>query len=1048
MLKICVLLPYLVFLTCLKEGYSSDKNIRVKRNTVTIVDGDKSCITNCSRMSSENNVFMQCSINECGVLETSSTTSQPSEILKPRKDIYLEKYNDGGEDRLALYVKWSPVDNVSLKDTKGYQINITDGNSHYSICYYFNTPMVFANNAHDSYYNDCFGKASGTRIMPDSEIVISITNLPLWVANRNDGTQTATIEVPDCNNEKLHSLPECQTPGGRPTTQLCVSETCDTSSLMNGQEHHVSCSISKFEFGQAGPERCVEVNRTVAGSVSQPLHIPRPQEWYKYIDPNTKEVKVALNFSWMPSRDSSIESLKYYYLEIMLASGHSLANFDTCYSIHTQLSQKRHGNVSFYYDCYGRVDHTRNHPVKPGSTYQVHLESRPGSLRDSSTRFVIEIPKCDSPAMMDVAGCEGKPHGDVKLKVVEKFCQNFSVKVNYSLLEGSKSKARIYVCSTGMGLEYCGDLINDYANYQIEYPYDEPCFCRDLYLEATYDGPSGTLYASVPSSTNIHQNLSIFLHSMDNHFVRVVEFFDFSKCVKAPPNRAWLYIMIVISCTLCVIALLSLVCYFHQGRCALKSFITSVCRQERIDDPPADPPSIRVVGGCIEEDGMVMPDNVRVYVVFTDDHPLHKEVIHWFCSFLKQDLGLDVRLNIWEEGQVATNQNKYMMTQVANADKVIIICSAGTEGCLDRQYSGDMISPVIRQACNQTFIGKEPGKFMVGYFPYSKPEHIPEMLHDQCKMYFSAFKLMKQFEQFYFRIVGVEQFQEGGIQRIEKIAFDRYFDPKLTSCGQRLKSSIETMIGFNRENRTWYTDKFGSDLPIANIPPAPSESKDGSQPVHGDGNASIAHIESNPPPGFPTHFPQKPQNVDKPMSAVVYRPVQPANHYPAKGKVGDYQKLSSVTSTDSSFILTDPEHTSPTTPDTPGSPPYPKRSRHQPKLQRNSSGDSPQSFHPASFNDDDFPAGDSIDSSLNSQLLHSNVTQITRLGLTESQEQLATQTQTNLLGDPPVFDDIIFDDQAPAGPLTLANLDDNIVDIEDTFRTINFDSSDYQNSSV
>lgn len=65
-----------------------------------------------------------------------------------------------------------------------------------------------------------------------------------------------------------------------------------------------------------------------------------------------------------------------------------------------------------------------------------------------------------------------------------------------------------------------------------------------------------------------------------------------------------------------------------------------------------------------------MPENVRVYVVFMDDHHLHKEVVHWFCSFLKQDLGLDVRLNIWEEGQVATNLNKYMMMQVTNADKV------------------------------------------------------------------------------------------------------------------------------------------------------------------------------------------------------------------------------------------------------------------------------------------------------------------------------------------------------------------------------------------
>lgn len=43
------------------------------------------------------------------------------------------------------------------------------------------------------------------------------------------------------------------------------------------------------------------------------------------------------------------------------------------------------------------------------------------------------------------------------------------------------------------------------------------------------------------------------------------------------------------------------------------------------------------------------------------------------------------------------------------------------------------------------------------------------MLHDQAVMYCSEYHLMKQFEQFYFRLTGVEQFQEGGIKRIEKV---------------------------------------------------------------------------------------------------------------------------------------------------------------------------------------------------------------------------------------------------------------------------------------
>lgn len=54
-------------------------------------------------------------------------------------------------------------------------------------------------------------------------------------------------------------------------------------------------------------EQCVEVNRTVTGSVSQPIRIIKSQEWYKYRDISDEgKVKLALNFSWMPSRDCKV----------------------------------------------------------------------------------------------------------------------------------------------------------------------------------------------------------------------------------------------------------------------------------------------------------------------------------------------------------------------------------------------------------------------------------------------------------------------------------------------------------------------------------------------------------------------------------------------------------------------------------------------------------------------------------------------------------------------------------------------------------------------
>lgn len=65
--------------------------------------------------------------------------------------------------------------------------------------------------------------------------------------------------------------------------------------------------------------------------------------------------------------------------------------------------------------------------------------------------------------------------------------------------------------------------------------------------------------------------------------------------------------------------------------------------------------------------------------------------------------------------------------------------------------------------------------FQVGYFDYSSPKDIPSLLKDHAEIYLADFKLMKQFESFYFRLLGSEQYQEGGVQRNDKVSKLRFF---------------------------------------------------------------------------------------------------------------------------------------------------------------------------------------------------------------------------------------------------------------------------------
>lgn len=84
-----------------------------------------------------------------------------------------------------------------------------------------------------------------------------------------------------------------------------------------------------------------------------------------------------------------------------------------------------------------------------------------------------------------------------------------------------------------------------------------------------------------------------------------------------------------------------------------------------------------------------MPANMRVYVVFKDDHELHRNVMHWFCAYLKRDLGLDVRVHIWQPAEVALNQITYMKRNMQLAEKVGV-CSVRLwfQRCVPRLATG------------------------------------------------------------------------------------------------------------------------------------------------------------------------------------------------------------------------------------------------------------------------------------------------------------------------------------------------------------------------
>lgn len=59
-----------------------------------------------------------------------------------------------------------------------------------------------------------------------------------------------------------------------------------------------------------------------------------------------------------------------------------------------------------------------------------------------------------------------------------------------------------------------------------------------------------------------------------------------------------------------------------------------------------------------------------VYVIFTNDHQLHSQTVDYFCRYLKNDLGIDVRMWLWDTSEAAVNRAMYMEKNLKDADRV------------------------------------------------------------------------------------------------------------------------------------------------------------------------------------------------------------------------------------------------------------------------------------------------------------------------------------------------------------------------------------------
>ncbi|KAJ8373713.1 hypothetical protein SKAU_G00042930 [Synaphobranchus kaupii] len=206
----------------------------------------------------------------------------------------------------------------------------------------------------------------------------------------------------------------------------------------------------------------------------------------------------------------------------------------------------------------------------------------------------------------------------------------------------------------------------------------------------------------------------------------------------------------------------------------------------------------------------------KVLLIYSLDHPLYRDIVLKLCAFLTAKCGTEVVLDLLDSAWLgAVGRMQWLDWQKQqiekSSDKILILCSRGVRAkwramCGEgkvmlredlRSPMGDMLTPALSLIAPDLQRAAALEKYMVAYFEdVSCEDDVPAPFNITIK-----YKLMKHFEELYFRILDQEKHEPGRVNRIEGIAQDEYFN---CPSGRVLRDAIETLQAHQLENPDWF----------------------------------------------------------------------------------------------------------------------------------------------------------------------------------------------------------------------------------------------------
>ncbi|KAI2665460.1 Interleukin-17 receptor A [Labeo rohita] len=334
-----------------------------------------------------------------------------------------------------------------------------------------------------------------------------------------------------------------------------------------------------------------------------------------------------------------------------------------------------------------------------------------------------------------------------------------------------------------------------------------------VFMKCNRDRKMETLYKGNKSLLNVTFDLEKWPRTCCNFEVQIQPFFQkcandcrrrthsFSICgpvpTSPPENNSALWIICAGLCLLfCAIGICAI--YFHRRKPPKDG-------GKPLEKPPLEPP--------------VSTGPRSVLIIYSRDHPLYTDIVLKLCAFLRAKCGTEVVLDLLDTTWLGTigrlqwlEEKKRKIEE--SSGKILVLCSRGMQAkwgamCGEprillredvRSPIGDMLTLALQLITPDMQRPASYGKYLVAYFDDVCTEgDVPSMFDIAVK-----YKLMKHFEEIYFRILDVEKYQQGVKHCVEGIGKDEYFN---CPSGEALRNAIEAFQAHQMKNPDWFENE-------------------------------------------------------------------------------------------------------------------------------------------------------------------------------------------------------------------------------------------------